>query len=335
VAAAVLLPCRLASPAPKPRTTLGIQGARFTLNGKPTFLLGISYYAGLGASDATVRADLREAKRLGVNWLREWATWAGFGNDVSAVDAEGKPRQPYLDRLRALVARCDGMGMAVDVTLSRGNGERDSPNLLTLPAHRRAVRTLIEALKPYRNWYLDLANERNIGDARHASTQDLAILREDARRLAPWLLVTASQGGDIPPDDLREYLLESKVDFVTPHRPREAGSAAQTERVTRKLMAEMGKLGRVVPIHYQEPFRRGYADWQPSEEDYLTDLRGAMAGGAAGWCFHNGNQRDTPGERPRRSFDLRDRPLFQQLDPVELRALKGLKGLRGLRGLKG
>ena len=30
-------------------TVLGIDGTRFTLNGKPTFLLGISYYGALGA----------------------------------------------------------------------------------------------------------------------------------------------------------------------------------------------------------------------------------------------------------------------------------------------
>jgi hypothetical protein len=76
-------------------------------------------------------------------------------------------------------------------------------------------------------------------------------------------------------------------------------------------------VGRVVPVHHQEPFRRGYGNWEPSAEDFLTDLRGAVAGGAAGWCFHNGSQRKAPGQKPRRSFDLRERRLFEQLDPVE------------------
>lgn len=43
----------------------------------------------------------------------------------------------------------------------------------------------------------------------------------------------------------------------------------------------------------------------------------ASDGGAAGWCFHNGDRRDTPDHRPRRSFDLRERPLFEQLDEQE------------------
>ena len=68
----------------------------------------------------------------------------------------------------------------------------------------------------------------------------------------------------------------------------------------------------------QEPFRRGYAGWDPEADDFLTDLRGAIAGGAAGWCFHNGSQRTTADNRPRRSFDLREKRLMDQLDSKEL-----------------
>src|SRR5689334_14921626 len=52
------------------RTVLGIQGTRFTLNGRPTFLLGISYYGGLGASEESVRRDLDDLRRHGFHWLR-------------------------------------------------------------------------------------------------------------------------------------------------------------------------------------------------------------------------------------------------------------------------
>jgi hypothetical protein len=79
----------------------------------------------------------------------------------------------------------------------------------------------------------------------------------------------------------------------------------------------MTQMGRVVPVLYQEPFRRGYTNWEPMAADFLTDLRGALAGGAAGWCFHNGQQRGTPEDRPRRSFDLRTERLFDQFDAEE------------------
>ena len=83
----------------------------------------------------------------------------------------------------------------------------------------------------------------------------------------------------------------------------------------------MKSFGRSVPLHYQEPFRRGYGTWAPSAQDFLTDLTQARSGGAAGWCFHNGDQRGAPDRQPGRSFDLRERSLFEQFDPEERQVL--------------
>ncbi|MBI5396910.1 MAG: hypothetical protein HZA91_16565 [Verrucomicrobia bacterium] len=306
-------------------TELTIRGDRFCLDGTPTFLLGCSYYAALGAPDDIVRRDLDEMRRFGFNWVRIWATWAAFDNDVSAVDREGRGREPFLARLRQIVAGCDRRGLVVDVTLSRGNGVTGPPRLGSLEAHRRAVETLVTALKPFRNWYLDLSNERNIRDKRFASFVDLKELRDAAQALDPDRLVTASFAGDIPGDALRECLLTVRVDFIAPHRPRNAGSPAETEAQTREYLAMMKHLGRVVPVHYQEPFRRSFGKWQPTADEFLADLRGGRAGGAAGWCFHNGDQRDDPRRAPRRSFDLREKRLFEQLDEEEQKVLAALE----------
>ncbi|MBI3465827.1 MAG: hypothetical protein HY000_22650 [Planctomycetes bacterium] len=304
-----------------PATRLGIRGTQFTINEKPTFLFGISYYGALGASEDTIRQDLTEMRRHDFNWIRVWGTWAAFGNDVSAVDADGKPSEPFVKKLQWLLAECDRRGIVVDVTLSRGNGVSGPVRLQSLEAHSRAVEALVTALKPLPNWYLDLGNERNIRDRRFASFDDLKELREVVRRLDPPRLVTASYAGDISPADLGEYVQTVQVDFLTPHRPRDADSPKQTKARTREYLAEMKKLGRVVPLHYQEPFRRDFGPWQPQAEDYVTDLKGALAGGAAGWCLHNGDHRAAEDGRPRRSFDLRDKSLFEQLDEHETKAL--------------
>src|SRR5687767_6412221 len=70
-------------------TVLAIENSRFTVNGKPTFLLGISYYGGLGATQEFIRRDLDDLGGRGFNWLRVWATWSAFGEDVSAIDPAG------------------------------------------------------------------------------------------------------------------------------------------------------------------------------------------------------------------------------------------------------
>jgi hypothetical protein len=303
--------------APGDRTVLGIQGTRFTLDGKPTFLLGISYYGGLGASDEAVRRDLDDLRRHGFNWLRVWATWSAFDRDVSAVGPDGGPREPFLGRLKWLLAECDRRGLVVDVTLTRGEGKPGGA-VPDFRAHRKAVETVVDALKAHRNWYLDLANERDVRDARHVPTEELKALRELARELDPELPVTASFGGrDLDESDLREALKAIGLDFVAPHRPREPESPGQTEVRARATLAAMKEIGRSAPILYQEPFRRGYGRWEPSADDFLADLDGAIAGGAAGWCFHNGSGRGAAADQPRRSFDLRDRRLFEQLDDEE------------------
>lgn len=313
-------------------TTLAIDGTRFTINSKPTFLLGFSYYGALGASDEFLRKDLDDFQRHGFNWLRLWATWDAFDHSVSAFDLRGQPREPYFTRLKSLVADCDRRGLIVDITLSRQNTSDPKPTAGQLPnfdAHLRAVESLCTALKDHRNWYLDLSNERDVGDRRFVSTDELKRLRQRVRELDPQRIVTASFGGhDLSADDIREALLEIRCDFLARHRPRHRNSPAETEAETRACLKIMRDLNHLAPLHDQEPFRRGYTNdknWQPTAADFLTDLRGAIQGGAAGWCFHNGSQRTTPDEQPRRSFDLRTRRLLDQLDPEELKFIKQAK----------
>lgn len=309
---------------PAAQVELGTQDSRFTLNGKPTFLYGISYYGALGAPEEFIRLDLDDMQRHGFNWIRVWATWAAFSNNVSAVEADGSPREPFLTKLKNLVAECDRRGLVVDVTLSRGNGVTGPPKLQSHEAHRHAVETIVTALKPWRNWYLDLSNERNIKDHRHTSIEELQALRELTRRLDAPRLVTASHAGDIPSAELRDYLLTVQVDFLTPHRPRHATSATQTKKMTEDYLKAAKELDRMAPVHFQEPLRIGWAKWQPKAEDFVTDLNGARAGGAAGWCFHNGDQVGRPEGKPRRCFDLREQRLFDQLDDEERRVLQKL-----------
>lgn len=94
------------------------------------------------------------------------------------------------------------------------------------------------------------------------------------------------------------------------------------------MLAAMKLMGRVVPIHYQEPLRRDFSpQWQPAPKDFIDDLQGAINGGAAGWCFHNGVTFTAQGGwngRPRRSFDMREQRLFEQLDRVEMQTITNL-----------
>jgi hypothetical protein len=305
-------------------TVLGIQGQRFTIKSRPTFLYGISYYSALSAPEDFIARDFDDIQKHGFNWIRVWANWNSFGKEVSAFDELGHAREPYLTKLRNVVAECDRRGMIVDVTISRGNNAKGI-KLQGLENHKHAVTTIVIALKQYRNWYIDLSNERNIQDSRFTSFSELKALRDLAKELCPELLVTASHSPDISSADLSEYLNTVGVDFISPHRPRDSNSAAQTADATEEYLRLMKALNHIAPIHYQEPFRRGYSKgWNPSHDDFVRDLRGARNSGAAGWCFHNGDSRGAPESRPRRSFDLSEKRLFDQLDGEELKAIMEL-----------
>jgi hypothetical protein len=305
-------------------TELDIQGARFTVNGRPTFLLGISYYGALGASRDLMRQDLNDMHANGFNWIRIWATWSAFENDVSAVDNAGQARAPYMEALKWLVAECDRRGMIVDVTLTRGEGRLGNIHVATMEVHLRALETLTLELKPWRNWYVDVANEHNLR-SKYVSIEDARRLRDAVKKADEKRLVTISYVGDISKDDVRRYVFDAQVDFLSPHRPRNPRSPSQTQQITREYLSRMQDMGRVIPVHYQEPFRRDFSKgWQPEVQDFVTDLRGAVEGDAGGWCFHNGDNRWVDDAQPRRSFDLRTKRLFEQMDIVEQKTLKAL-----------
>ncbi|UCD29795.1 MAG: cellulase family glycosylhydrolase [Planctomycetota bacterium] len=311
-------------------TELQIKGTQFTVNDKPVFLYGISYYGALGAPESFIERDLVDMKKLGINWIRVWAVWQMFDNNVSALDENGNLRESYFEKLKWLIEKCDQQGIIVDVTLTRGTAtyRKKQTYIQTLDAHKQAVETLVSALKPYRNWYIDLGNERNYKkDKRYVSIEDLKQLRKFVKKLDPKRLVTASQAGDIDDKELGEYVLTAQVDFITPHRPRHAGSPQQTEVKTQRYLKKMKELGRIVPVHYQEPFRRGWKNkkgWQPTGDEFAADFHAANKGGAAGWCLHNGDDKFTRDRKPRRSFDMREKRLFEQLDAEEHKALKKL-----------
>lgn len=292
---------------------LGIDGTAFTVDEKPTFLLGISYYGALGAPKEFVERDLDDMWKAGWNWIRVWATWDLDGPDVSALHETGAPREPYFSMLTWLVEEAEARLIVVDVTLTRGEV------LPTQQAHLRAVQTLARSLVPFRNVYIDLGNERNIRDARFVSFEELRELSQTVRRVDRERLITASHAGDASADEVREYMLTADVDFISPHRPRNARSPAQTAGKTREYLRWLRDLGKPAPVHYQEPFRRDFSPWQPVAQDFLDDLRGAVEGGAAGWCLHNGAPRRHY-KGPTRSFNMTREHgrLFDQLDDEEM-----------------
>ncbi len=91
------------------------------------------------------------------------------------MDTRGRPREPFLGRLKWLVAECDRRGLVVDVTLTRGN-DRDVAGRSCRTSRRTAGpwRRWSTRCEQHRNWYLDLANERgDVRDDRYVSIEEV------------------------------------------------------------------------------------------------------------------------------------------------------------------
>ena len=106
-------------------------------------------------------------------------------------------------RLKWLIEQRDRRGTIVDVTIAPSAGE-SGIGIASVAAHLRCWETLVIGLKHFRNWYLDLANERNVRDARFVSLDELRVLRDRARELDESLMITASDVGDIGKEELEK-----------------------------------------------------------------------------------------------------------------------------------
>ena len=221
---------------PSLSTVLGVRDTRFTLNGEPVFLLGISDYGALGAPEDVLRRDLDDLQRHGFNWLRVWATWSAFDRDVSAVDAEGRARAPYLDRLKWLVAECDRRGLVVDVTLTRRDGATDGAICRLRGASGGPSR-------PWSPRSRSTATGTSTWRTSTTSATHASSPTPSSRRSASRSGGSTRIGWSRPPSaattstrrDLKEAVVTIGLDFVCPHRPRNPESPGQTEARTRAV----------------------------------------------------------------------------------------------------
>ena len=308
--------------APASAITLGVSadGRFFTVNGKSVYLNGISYYSGTSVDDPKdLKLDLDDMVKNRFNWIRVWTFW---GADIAVTDPNGQVREPGMSRLKTIITECNKRRMIVDVTMSHGNHPAPSNQA----EHLACARTLAAELKPYRNVYIDVGNERDVGDARYVSLEDVGELITAIKAIDPQRICTASScpGSE---DGMKQHLEVGKLDFIAPHLCRDDGCSAKTIGTVKELAGWMKALGRRVPIHLQEPFRRGYTDYQPTVEDFYRDDSGARIAEAAGWCLHNGSSRRGSGEQQRsRSFGMGKEHgrLYAQLDEVELEVCKNI-----------
>lgn len=321
----------MVAPAP-PR--LAIAGADFTIDGRPRFLLLVSSFDALRASDAALETDFAFFAAHGIDGVRIFPNWwrcdgmracGGHpGDDTLVAAPDGRLRPDRLVRLRHVIDRAAAHRLVVDLSFARETvapGPDGRP--LSPEAHVAAIRATLDAVGDTAPHVLvDLQNEidHNRLFARAASIDAQAVgrvRRQLARPRTPNLVSTGEPDAEAYaycgasaacPSDAR------RLDVVGVHDTRRDDWVARTSTVTRALRAMTARRGEL-PIYFQEPYA-----WQDDTapdrvERFLAAAAAARQAGAAAWTFHT-----------RSGFILRDgRAMTERLDAAERRVLTTLR----------
>ncbi|MBI2940417.1 MAG: cellulase family glycosylhydrolase [Chloroflexi bacterium] len=182
--------------------TLGIRGDRFTVNGEPSFLLGISAMDAVGRLTDTELDWLRER---GFNLLRVWGYWKQVLLDSQAPNLppilsdnilfrpDGTLDPEKTAQLKDLLQRAGQRGMVVDLTVFNAfDSFSDDPHLIK---HTAALEALTDALKGCGNVLFDLWNEHNNAGRIHPypiSHQQARMLKDRVKAIDRDRIVTVS-----------------------------------------------------------------------------------------------------------------------------------------------
>ncbi|MGE5245744.1 MAG: cellulase family glycosylhydrolase [Betaproteobacteria bacterium] len=310
------------SPAIADPPALGVSGTRLTLDGRPSFLLGVSLFDALGRTPVDDRT-LDALHGWGIRVVRVWAHWSDPVYDRNgALTPDGRAR------LLALMDRLDARGMLLELVLLRPGqlpGQRFAVFASTA-ARVRAVEEIATTLKGRPNVLFDLYNEHDHPDG-PISHADARHLRDRVKAIDPARLVTISSteyhliGPDIRlgargERNLREEVGrgpgEVAVDLLAAHLPGTPDWEVAEGPGVAALRGALARMGRPIPIYLNE--QRRSAPGRVVETDaYFTACAGARKAGAAGWVFHTSA-----------GYQLAARPFLDALLPSERSALSRL-----------
>ena len=233
------------------KNTIAVKDLGFTLNEKPFHYTGISFFNALynptfNESDASRRAWLEKLGAAGINVVRVWAQWdngRGFVDTCPACtlyEKDGRLRAEPLNKLKKLIEAADNLDMVVLFVLFQRESWNENIRLSD-EASDRAVQSLTNEIKPYRNVIFQVWNEFD-----HRTIDYMKIIKAvDSARL---VTNSPGYGGYLGKGDENAAL-----DFLSPHTSRH--DDRQWE-IAPKEIAYLLQLYRK-PVVDDEPARRG------------------------------------------------------------------------------
>jgi len=299
-----------------PAIRVGIDADRFTIDGTPAFLLGVSYFDARNWK----QSDIDALAALGFNNVRIWLENGG-GNLWKSWHLAPDGTLNDAAALLELIRYCSTNAITVEVTILDWESEPLSANPTT------AIDNVVMLLKEEPNVFYDICNEHTHGSGVYASHTVIRSFRNRIKAIQPHQAATASgccghlmgRGDQAIGRDLSNDVITALLDFIGPHMPRTFDWASRTSARVQSVRDYLASIDRRVPIFLQEEARRRHSGLNPSASEFLDAARRARDAGAAGWIFHTDAGFDLSGAR---SF-------LDNLDAEERRAVDGLRARVG------
>src|SRR3954468_14435922 len=251
--AGVLILCTVATTNAAPR--LGIDAARFTVDGEARFLVFVSYFDGVRRVRGGVHDDLEYLKTR-VAGIRVFPNWWDYGcpgrsGDDTLFDLQGAIRPAVWQAVDTLLTEAGRHGLLVDLSFSRESvNDNGSPRrAMDHDAYERALTKLVGSTNYLKGRHphvlVDVQNEWPI----HSDKGRIERLPKTLRDADPARILLASWSGSAyVPVGLDLPLMGAAY-----HDPRDHGWHA-ADAAARVVDGVRSALGRVVqPVYLQEP----------------------------------------------------------------------------------
>jgi hypothetical protein len=312
--------------------SLAIDGPRFTVDGTPRFLVLVSYFDALRASDAVLDADFAWLRRHGIDGVRIFPNWwrcaevrrcgGQPGADTLMAAPDGRIRADRLARLRQVLAKAAQHRLIVDLSFARETVRDPQGAMLGAAPYAEALAKALQALGAMPHVMVDLQNEvyQNRLYAEAAAEDAPMVAALTGRLAAKGRIVFVSTNEP----EAERYVYcgvagacpagAAASDVIAVHDAREANWHDRTPAVVRDLVAMAARRGPR-PVYLQEPMA-----WQDEGkpdrlERFLDAAARARRAGAAAWTFHT-----------RSGFILRDgRSLQAQMSADERRFVERVR----------
>jgi hypothetical protein len=270
---------------------LRTSGLRLLRDGQPSFLVLVSYFDAMRASEAALDRDFAFLKSKGIDGIRIFPLWV-YGTqkpDATLLDANGRIRSDERwAHFVSILQKASACGFVVDVTFDREQLAKTSEfTVAEFQAGIVEVVSRLHAEPRYPHVFIDLQNERGHPNApaMQLTVAEVRRLRDAVKRADPSRLVMVStQGGET--ESLSLAML-AELDVIAFHELQKTDWHNSTMSTVQALKVAG------VPIYLQEMARapdRGVrcARDTPEMNPFVEAMRKAKEAGAAAWTLHTG-----------------------------------------------